>query len=115
MGLSVRSLLDGNLPPMRYALSRALGVFIMGMGCFMPPISVIMMCIAVHMVHKGSLTLWDNRARSITLSHPEKRPAPFLCCFIIFCAFSCEEKLKDSRMVDFEYGLSNKTRFGIFN
>ena len=84
MGISVRSLLDGNPPPMRYALSRALGVFIMGMGCFMPPISVIMMCIAVHMVHKGSLTLWDNRARSITLSHPEKRPAPFLCCFIIF-------------------------------
>ena len=84
MGISVRSLLDGNLPPMRYALSRAFGVFIMGMGCFMPILSIIMMCIALHMVRKGSLTLWDGRARTISLSHPERRPAPFLCCFIIF-------------------------------
>ena len=84
MGISVRSLLDGNLPPMRYTLSRAFGVFIMGMGCFMPLLSIIMMCIAVHMVRKGALTLWDARARTITLSHPQKRPAPFLCCVIIF-------------------------------
>lgn len=84
MGITVRSLLDGNKPSLRYTFSRSFGVFILGMGCFIPLISIIMMCIAVHMVRKGALTLWDSRARTISLSVPGKQPSVFLCIFIIF-------------------------------
>lgn len=84
MGITVKSLMDGHSPAFRYALSRSFGVFILGMGCFIPLLSIIMMIIAANMVRKGSLTLWDNRARTITLALPGKRPSVFLCIFLIF-------------------------------
>lgn len=84
MGLTVKSLMDGHNPAFRFALSRSFGVFILGMGCFIPLLSIIMMLIAAHMVRKGSLTLWDNRARTITLALPDKQPSIFLCILIIF-------------------------------
>lgn len=86
MGITVKSLMDGNPPSTRYALSRSFGVFILGMGCFIPLLSIIMMIIAANMARKGALTLWDNRARTIPLAIPGKRPAVFLCIFIIFAS-----------------------------
>lgn len=87
MGITVRSLLDGNKPSMGCTLSRSIGVFIMGMGCFFPLISVVMMIIAYNMINKGSLTLWDTRARTIALKLPGKRPSKPLCIFIIIVSY----------------------------
>ncbi len=87
MGITVRSLLDGNKPSMGCAFSRSLGVFIMGMGCFFPIISIIMMIIAYNMINKGGLSLWDSRARTIALNIPDKKPAKLLCVFILFISY----------------------------
>lgn len=87
MGISVTSLMGEGAPALHRSFSRSLGAFIMGMGCFIPLLSIITMAIAARMSLKGTLTLWDNRARTIALASSQKRPAPFLCLFIIFLSF----------------------------
>ncbi|MBE6419508.1 MAG: RDD family protein [Akkermansiaceae bacterium] len=84
MGITVRALQDGNKPSPRAALSRSFGVFILGMGCFIPILAIIMLIITSVMINKGGLTLWENRSRTIALSVPGKAPAAFLCIVIIF-------------------------------
>ena len=87
MGISVTSLMGEGHPALHRSFSRSLGAFIMGMGCFIPLLTILMMVIAARMSLKGALTLWDNRARTITLASKANRPAPFLCLFIIFLSF----------------------------
>lgn len=84
MGIRVTSLLDGKHPGGMASFSRSLGVFIMGMGCFIPLLSIVMMLIAARMCSKHRLTLWDTRARTVVLTTPGSHPAIFLCIVLIF-------------------------------